>query len=331
MTMATAMSHVTQITQPVSVWQSQGVSMVVSTVGAFVLCGLAVYYFRRVRLERPPIGTFNGRDIAILMVFITAIPFLYAAVPLYWLVGFLALAFCSSLSIGFRPVFGERRLWLLWLLIGLLVGGNIWTSHNLLGSTAGWQLWWGELSVLVILSVISVSNLYVQGGMRLRFVAWLALAVAVYDATFVKVIPLTNKLAQELLGKPLDPSLGMRFGIDNFSIGIGDMLIFALFTVAAYKAYGKHAARLSFALVGIFGIILPALTPFMINLVDARGDTVVPNQTIFGPAAFLCYLWLKRKYGRERTMAEYLASADSLSPRPVTAPQPAPAPEPASV
>jgi hypothetical protein len=329
--MATAISPLTQSTSPISLWQQQGVGIVVALVGVFLLCGLALYYFRRVRLERPPIGTFNGRDIVILMAFIIALPFLYAAVPLYWLVGFLAVGFCSSLSIGYRPLFGRQRLWLLWLLIGLLIGGNIWTSHNLLGSTAGWQLWWAELSVLVILSVVSVSNLYVQGGMRLRLVAWLALAVAVYDATFVKVIPLTDKLVQELLGKPLDPSMGTRFGIDNFSIGIGDMLIFALFTVAAYKAYGKVAARLSFALIGVFGIILPALTPFVVNLVDARGDTVVPNQTIFGPAAFVCYLWLKHKYGRERTMAEYLASTDNLTPGPVTAPQRSPAPEPASV
>jgi hypothetical protein len=329
--MAIAMSHVVQITQPLPLWKQQGVGILVSLAGALLLCGLALYYFRRVRLERPPIGTFNGRDITILMTLIIALPFLYAAVPLYWLVGFLALGFCSSLSIGYRPIFGQQRLWLLWLLIGLLVGGNIWTSHNLLGSTTGWQLWWAELSLLVILSVVSVSNLYVQGGMRLRYVSWLALAVAAYDATFVKVIPLTDKLAQELLGKPLDPSLGTRFGIDNFSIGIGDMLIFALFTLAAYKAYGKVAARLSFVLITVFGIIVPGLIPFVVNLVDTRGDTVVPNQTIFGPVAFLAYLWLKHRYGRERTMAEYLASTDSLTPDPATAPQRSPAPEPASV
>ena len=42
----------------------------VAVVGSLltVLCALA--YFRRVRLERPPIGTFNTRDLCVLGVFI---------------------------------------------------------------------------------------------------------------------------------------------------------------------------------------------------------------------------------------------------------------------
>ena len=68
------------------------------------------------------------------------------------------------------------------------------------------------------------------------------------------------------------------------------------------------------------------------SFLDARTDLVVPAQTLFGPAAFLGYLWLRRRYGRERTMQEFLASADVPQPAPVVATQPAvqPAPEPAS-
>jgi hypothetical protein len=50
---------------------------------------------------------------------------------------------------------------------------------------------------------------------------------------------------------------------------------------------------------------------------------------------FLCYLWLRRRHGRERTMREFLASADVRTPRPRTpapAPRrPAPVPESVSV
>jgi hypothetical protein len=56
----------------------------------------------------------------------------------------------------------------------------------------------------------------------------------------------------------------------------------------------------------------------------------VPPQALFGPAAFLCYLWLKHRWGRERTMAEYLASTDARVPA-IAPATPAPAPEPASV
>jgi hypothetical protein len=318
-----------QMTQPISLLQQQLTGMAVSLAGVLLVCACALLYFRRVRLDRPPIGTFNARDIGILLTIITALPFLYAAVPLWVLTAFLVIGFASSLSIGYRPLLGERRLWLLWLGIGLLIGGNIWTSRFLLGSTAGWQLWWAELSVLVTLGAVSVANLYVQGGMRLSYVTGFAVAIAVYDAVFVWAIPLTDRLVQELLGKPLDPSLGMRFGVDNYAIGIGDMLIYALFAVAAYKAYGRQAARIALGLIVIFGVCVPSLAPVLIYFVDARGDTVVPSQAFFGPAAFLCYVWFRRRYGRERTMAEYRASTD-LVPGTTTPAQPVPAREPAS-
>jgi hypothetical protein len=40
-------------------------------------------------------------------------------------------------------------------------------------------------------------------------------------------------------------------------------------------------------------------------------NVVVPVQTWFGPPAFLLYLWLRRRYGPERTMAQFLASVDA--------------------
>jgi len=312
---------------PISLLQETVIELGVALVGIVAVTACALLYFRRVRLDRPPVGTFNGRDIGILLAFIIALPFLYAALPSWALTSFLALTFISALSIGYRPLLDRKWLW---LGTGLLIGANIWTSRTMLGTVAGWQLWWAELSVLVALAAIAVANLYVQGGMKLRYVAWLALALGAYDVIFSSVFPLTNKLVQEFLGAPLDPSLGMRFGIDNFAIGIGDLLIFSLFAVAAYKAYGPRAARQAFGLIVVFGAFVPSLVPLLVNFVDARTDVLVPAQAFFGPAAFLCYRWMKHRYGRERTMAEYLASADGVA-RAAGAAEPAPAPEPASV
>jgi hypothetical protein len=261
------------------------------------------------------------------MAFIIALPFLYTVLPLWALTCFLVLTFASSLSIGYRPLLGPKRVW---LGIGLLIGANLWTSRTMLGTVVGWQLWWAELSVLVALGAISVANLNVQGGMKLRNVAWFAFALGAYDAVFTKVFPLTNKLVQELLGNPLDPSLGMRFGISNYSVGIGDLLIFAMFAVAAYKAYGRPAARLALGLIVVFGACMPSFVPLAINLIDARSDIIVPSQVFFGPAALLCYLWLKHRYGRERTMAEYRASTGIAQPT-ASSTQPGPAPQPVSV
>jgi hypothetical protein len=175
--------------------------------------------------------------------------------------------------------------------------------------------------------------------MKLRFVAWLALGLGAYDLVFATILPLTDKLVAGYLAHPLDPLLGMRFGIDNYGLGLGDVLIFSMFLIAAYKAYGRRAAWVAFGLIVVVGGGITSFVPFLANFLDTQLDLLVPAQTFFGPAAFLCYLWLRRRYGRERTMAEYWASLDTspaavphTEPHPGEAPEPAPrsAPEPAS-
>lgn len=314
-------------TEPISLLQQTLTEFGVILTGVTLVSGGSLLYFRRVRMERPPVGTFNGRDIVILLAFIATLPFLYAVLPNWLITCLLVITFASSLFIGYRPVLGATGAW---LGIGLLIGLNIWTSHHLMGTTGGWQLWWAELSVLVGLGSISVVNLYVQGGMKLRYVAWLSLALAAYDIVFATALPLTDKLVAGYLANPLDPLLGMRFGIDNYGVGLGDLLIYSLFLTASYKAYGARAARLAFGLIVVVGAGVTAFVPFLLNFLDTELDLLVPSQAFFGPAAFLCYLWMKRRYGRERTMGEYLASAEAAA-RAATSAQPAPAPEPASV
>jgi hypothetical protein len=315
-------------TQPISLFQETATEFAVVLVGVTAVCSGALLYFRRVRMERPPIGTFNGRDIVILLGFIVTLPFLYGYLPIWLITCLLVVTFTSALYLGYQPVLGRARTW---LGIGLLIGLNVWTSHHLEGTTAGWQLWWIELSVMVGAGAIAVSNLYVQGGMKLRYVAWLSLALSVYDVIFAPVLHLTDKLVSNYLSHPLDPLLGMRFGIDNYAIGLGDLLAYSLFLVAAYKAYGPKAARIAFGLILVTGVATTAFVPFLLNFVDARLDVLVPAQAFFGPAAFICYHWMRRRYGRERTMAEYLASADAAAGVASAATGVVPAREPASV
>lgn len=314
-------------TEPISLLQQTLTEFGVVMFGVTLVCAGALLYFRRVRMERPPVGTFNGRDIVILLGFIAVLPFLYGTLPNWLITCLLVLTFASSLSIGYRQLLGTTGVW---LGIGLLIGLNIWTSDHLMGTTAGWQLWWAELSILVGLGAIAVSNLYVQGGMKLQYVAWFALGLAAYDVIFATVLPLTDKLVAGYLAHPLDPLMGMRFGVDNYGVGLGDVLIYSMFLVAAYKAYGRQAARIAFGLIVVVGVCVTSFVPFLLNFLDTQLDLLVPAQTFFGPAAFLCYLWMKHHYGAERTMAEYRASV-GVAPRTVTTPQPAPAPEPTSV
>jgi hypothetical protein len=301
-------------------------TLVCVLIGAIGTSAFALYYFRRVRLERPAIGTFNGRDIVVLFCFIVTLPVLYLFLPHWALTSFLVLTFVASLSIGYRPLLPNGQLW---LLIGLAIGANIWIARTMLGTVTGWQAYWALTSVIVLLGASAVANLYVQGGMYLRHVAIFAFALAFYDAMFSVVIPLTPRLADAFIGYPLDPSVGMRVGIYNANIGIGDLLVYALFLIAAFKAYGRRAARVAMGLIVVFGSAMPALAPLVISAVT-RGDAniAVPAQACFGPVALLAYLWMHRRWGTERTMREFLASDDAVRAQaPVTRPTaPAPAP-----
>lgn len=291
----------------------------VSLIGAVSTSLCAVLYLRRVRLERPAIGVFNGRDIAILVVILATLPTIYITLPRWAVTGLLTLTFVASLSIGYRPLLNPGRLW---LGIGILLGLNIWLGRNMLGTVLGWQLFWSEGNIIMLLGAVAVANLYVQGGMQLRHVAWFALILAVYDAIFTSLVPLTNALVEDFLGFPLDPSMGFRIEAYNAAIGLGDLLIYALFLTSAYKAYGRRAAKPALTIIVVFGSVVPSLIPLLINFVDARTDVVVPVQTWFGPAAFLGYLWMRRRYGPERTMQEFLADTDVPSAESQSEPSP---------
>jgi len=198
--------------------------------------------------------------------------------------------------------------------VGLLIGLNIWLTRNMLGTVLGWQIWWLVNSAMIIAAAVTVSNLYVQGGMRVKHIAWFAMVLAVYDAIFTFGWPVTNMLAQRFIGWPFDPAIGFRIGVFNYSLGLGDLLVYSMFVIGVHKAYGRVATRIALLVVVAFGAVMPAVAPLFSSIfIDARTDLVVPAQVAFGPAAFLCYLWLRRRYGQERTMGQFLAASAATS------------------
>ncbi len=311
---------------PIPQWEQSLTLFGIIMTGTVVIAAGALAYFRHVRMDRPPVGTFNARDVVILLIFIGVLPFVYGWLPDTLVTCLLAITFSSALYIGYRPLLGSAGIW---LGIGLLFGLNIWSSHHLMGTIPGWQLWYTEQSVVVGLSAIAVCNMYLQGGMKLRHVAWLALGLAGYDILFASYYPLTGKLLARYVTHPLTPVVGMRFGGVDYAVGLGDLLVYSLFFVAAYKAYGAQAAKIAAVVVAVMGGFATAFIPFIFNLTNSNLDILIPAQSVFGPVAFLTYLWMKRHYGRERTMAEYLASQDGTAAAPRV--EQAPAPQPASI
>jgi hypothetical protein len=290
-----------------SQWVLSSFQLVVALIGAAAASFGGLFYFRRVRMERPAVGRFNGRDVVILFTLLAILPAFYLLVPRWALESLLVITYMAALSSGFHPVFKPVQLW---IFIGVLIGGDLWLGQHALGTVIGWQVFWTENSLIVVLAAISVANLYVQGGMQLRHVAWFAAGLAIYDSIFTIGFPITNLLVRDFVGYPLFPAMGMRISFNEAIVGLGDLLVYAAFTIAAYKAYGKPALRLAIVLILVFGAAMPTLSGLLINYIDARADVIIPAQTWFGPAAMLGYLWLRRRYGRERTMKEYLASTE---------------------
>jgi len=292
-------------------------------IGTLAIIWCTLVYLRRVRMERPAIGRFNGRDIVVLLGFLVILPNFYVWLPEWALLGVLMVTFAASLSIGFRPIMARGMIW---PVVGLLIGADIWMGRTLLGTTLGWQIFWTTNSVIVLLGAVTVSNLYVQGGMRLKVVSSFALVLAVYDLIFTNLFPISEHLVEHFIGFPLYPAIGFRVGFNDATLGLGDLLIYALFAAAAYKAYGRRAAWVATALIVVFGVALPSLAPLLINSIDPRTDVLVPVQTYFGPFEYLGYLWMRRHYGAERTMREFLASNDIARQPATTARLPEPEP-----
>src|SRR5215472_6361512 len=61
---------------PIPMWEEDLTLFGVIMAGVIMVCAGALAYFRRVRMDRPPVGTFNGRDVAILLTFIGVLPFI---------------------------------------------------------------------------------------------------------------------------------------------------------------------------------------------------------------------------------------------------------------
>lgn len=280
-------------------------ALAVALCGTLVTVGASTLYLQRVRLDRPAIGTFNGRDIAVLFGFVVFLPLLYVVLPLTPLLVALGITFVSAIVLGLRPLLGGSATW---LLAGLLVGANIWLARTSLGTVTGWQIFWVENDLVVVIAAVTTANLYVQGGMRVRHVAWFATVLAVYDLLFTFVWPVTSELAQEFIGWPFDPTVGYRVGIYNATVGLGDLLAYSLFVIAILKAYGARAAWGALVVALVFGAVVPATLPLLTEaFIDARTDIIVPAQTAFGPAAFVYYRIVRRRLGPERSMAQFLA------------------------
>ncbi len=260
--------------------------------GAVVLSWL---YFRRYRMTRPPIGVFNLRDVAFMLGSIILIPYLYLALPLWLVLVLVVIGVLSALYFLGEPVLPTG--WLLWLTVLVLTGADI-AAMLLLGATS--TVFFALNNLVLILSVVSVTNLWAQSGMKARDATVLGVALVIYDFIATAQLTLMTDLVQRLAVLPFSPLIAWPLGQEGhwLGLGMGDVLLAAVFPLVLRKAFGRRAGLVAMA-IALLAIAL-VLLPF------GAADEAFPVMIVLGPLMVLQYLYWRRRRGQERTTWQYL-------------------------
>ena len=255
----------------------------------------SLLFFRRLRVDVPPIGVFGLDDAIAVGIFASVMPFVYLALP-YWLVASLfALGGASVLQLAFAAIVPRPAVW---PLVGALTATEV-ALLAWLGSRDGAFLSLNDCLLIVI--VIGLANLWAQSGMRVRDAVVLGAGVAVYDYLATLKASLMVDLVDRLAGVAFAPRVAFAaHGPAILSVGLGDLLFASVFPLLMRKAYGKRAAIVSAATA------LAALA-VMTAAADAGLAHVLPAMVVLWPLMLIQYAWWRRR-GPERTTCAYLAA-----------------------
>ncbi len=277
--------------------------MTTAAVGLFVLTTLVVVlgmdYFRRYAMTRPPLGVMTLGDVAFMLVAIILVPYLYLHLPGWLVTALFAVGALGLLQLLFEPMLTlPWRRWLPWVLAASLIAADI-----LLARQGGIDRlpYLALNNVVLILTVVAVTNVWAQSGLRARDLAILAAALALYDLIATSLLPLTNDLIARLAGLPFTPVLAWPLADGRWAgIGLGDLLFATVGPLVLRKAFGRTAGQV--AIVAALGAV--ALV-FLASIGGLLPGTF-PVMVLLGPLLTAQYLvWIRVK-GRERTTAEYL-------------------------
>lgn len=256
---------------------------------------LGWFYFRRYRINRPPIGVFNLWDVALMMGGILLVPYLYLALPTWVIAGLLGLTALSVSYFCLESVLSQR--WLVWLLVGTLAVVNV-AAHCYFGATSA--VFFALNNLLQILIVVGITNLWAQSGLKARDATILAGALIAYDYLFTSLLPLMDNLFNQLEGLLFAPMVGWPLPNGQYgAIGLGDLLLAAVFPQVVRKAYGRGAG------LAALGLAIITLAGVMLLLLSGLWQTSFPVMIALGPLMVGQYLYWRWQNGKERTIAEY--------------------------
>ena len=263
---------------------------------------LAWVYFRCVRMARPPLGVINRSDVLILMAAIVLVPYIYLALPRWFVGALLGVLTIGILFATFEPLPMPR--WGIWLAVLAVVMAELVCTVQFGPTSAAFAV---VNNAVLTVAAVGVANLWAQGGMRARDAALLGGMLAIYDAVFTAWLPLMDDLLARLAGLPFAPQLIWPIGEGQWvGLGLGDILLAAIFPPVMRKAFGRTAGL---AALAISLVVIAALLGVAGLGVFGEG---FPVMVVLGPLMVLQHVAWVRRCGRERTTWEYLR-AEPLS------------------
>ncbi len=266
---------------------------------------LGVLYFLRVRMERPPVGVYTLGDVMIMMTAVLVIPVVYLALPSSAVATVLGLMTVFAIQMTLAPLLPGR--------VALLVAFGAAALDLVLflsGSSAATA--WNN--VLLLILVIGVCTLYVQSGIKARDVAVFALLLAGYDLVATTMLPMMGDFLRKVIDLPFAPVFAWWGGPQPVVIGLGDVLMFVLWTLVSFKAFGRDAGLLA------AGVSLALAATLVLAMRTGLLTEPFPLMVPAGPLMALQYLFWRRVRGPERTTAAYQASREATAPRVLRAP-----------
>jgi hypothetical protein len=254
-----------------------------------------------VSVDRPPVGVYTLRDIAVMMTVVVLLPVLYLALPDLAVATALGLMTVFAIQFTLAPLLSGRIA-----LGAAFAAGAADVALGVADLTTPAVVW---NNVLLLILVIGVTNLYVQSGIRARDVAVFGMLLAGYDLVATTMLPTMGNLLRKTIDLPFAP---VFVGPESAVIGLDDVLMLTLWTLVSLKSFGRAASWVATGttLALTMGLALAIRTGLLTGL--------FPVMLAAGPLMTLQYLTWRRLRGPERTTATYrgLTTADATTPQP---------------
>jgi hypothetical protein len=273
------------------------VSLLVVLVFLLATTGGGWLYFRRVRINRPPVGVVNLRDALVLVGMLIVMPYLYLELPLFVVTGLLAVIVLTALSMTLEPF--VRHAPTLWTLCLGAVAADIALAHSRGVSSEPFLLLNNAILCVV---VIGAANLWAQSGMKAREIAVLATVLTCYDIIATWHLQVMTDVFQRLGRIPLVPVVawGISDPTTALRLGLGDLLMLTVTPLVLRKAFGLRAGLIALgSSVTVLAVLLALLTAQVITV-------SIPVMGVLGPMIVAQYWYWRRTAGAERPTREYL-------------------------